>query len=286
MLARRVPNSFAGKVALYYLPYLTCDDWLVRLPCPANELVAFCTAIVQQDPARRARQISESLRRNPSLLVYALSHFFQAHQKRADDFTQLVAWLPCCTTILDALPATHFDNDPELIESIVTSVRKFVHKPKKIMTRLSEFLRRASTLLPAEITSLLQPIISSKLGEQLARQGKKVRRRRADAAASVWLKGYAVTGEVPNMLSHNLVCSTWHNTNRLLTLQQNFESELESRKLASLRQLAYGASHEINNPLANIASRAQSLMLEETNPDRAYRLSVIFTQAMRARDDI
>jgi signal transduction histidine kinase len=34
-----------------------------------------------------------------------------------------------------------------------------------------------------------------------------------------------------------------------------FERLLQTEKLAALRQLAYGASHEINNPLANIAMR-------------------------------
>ncbi len=35
----------------------------------------------------------------------------------------------------------------------------------------------------------------------------------------------------------------------------DFERRLEHEKLESLKELAYGASHEINNPLANIAAR-------------------------------
>jgi signal transduction histidine kinase len=61
---------------------------------------------------------------------------------------------------------------------------------------------------------------------------------------------------------------------------------LESNKLESLKELAYGASHEINNPLANIAARAQTLLDEETNPDRVRKLIAIHRQAMRAHEMI
>src|SRR5690606_8142283 len=35
-----------------------------------------------------------------------------------------------------------------------------------------------------------------------------------------------------------------------------FESTLRQQKLDAMKELAYGASHEINNPLANISGRA------------------------------
>ncbi|PQO47752.1 histidine kinase dimerization/phospho-acceptor domain-containing protein, partial [Blastopirellula marina] len=57
-------------------------------------------------------------------------------------------------------------------------------------------------------------------------------------------------------------------------------------KLASLKRLAYGASHEINNPLANIASRAQALLVDENDPDRRHELATIYAQAMRGHEMI
>ena len=39
------------------------------------------------------------------------------------------------------------------------------------------------------------------------------------------------------------------------TFRPDFEARLEQEKLAALVELAYGAGHEINNPLANIAAR-------------------------------
>ncbi|MBI1247629.1 hypothetical protein GC197_07240 [bacterium] len=61
---------------------------------------------------------------------------------------------------------------------------------------------------------------------------------------------------------------------------------LRDEKLKSLRRLAYGASHEINNPLANIASRAQALLAGETDPDRRHELATIYAQAMRGHEMI
>jgi signal transduction histidine kinase len=57
-------------------------------------------------------------------------------------------------------------------------------------------------------------------------------------------------------------------------------------KMESMKQLAYGASHEINNPLANIASRAQTLLMDEPDPDRRMRLAKINEQAFRAHEMI
>ncbi|TWT39129.1 sensor histidine kinase [Blastopirellula retiformator] len=65
------------------------------------------------------------------------------------------------------------------------------------------------------------------------------------------------------------------------TLSQAWSTLFRDAKLAALKQLAYGASHEINNPLANIASRAQSLLREESDPERRRQLATIYAQAMR-----
>jgi signal transduction histidine kinase len=69
----------------------------------------------------------------------------------------------------------------------------------------------------------------------------------------------------------------------LKPLSETFtHADLEREKLASLRQFAYGLSHEINNPLTNIATRAQMLLPGEKDPDRRKALETINTQAFRA----
>jgi signal transduction histidine kinase len=64
-------------------------------------------------------------------------------------------------------------------------------------------------------------------------------------------------------------------------LGSQFAFRLRNEKLASLKRFVYGASHEINNPLANIATRAQTLLRGETDPERRKSLTKINQQAFR-----
>ncbi len=73
---------------------------------------------------------------------------------------------------------------------------------------------------------------------------------------------------------------------RLVATLAGWERELWQRKLDAMKELAYGASHEINNPLANIAARADTLMIDEEAPERKRALAAIHSQAMRAHEMI
>lgn len=64
------------------------------------------------------------------------------------------------------------------------------------------------------------------------------------------------------------------------------EHALQAAKLEALAEFAAGAGHEINNPVATIAGRAQLLLAGETDPERRHALEVIGGQALRIRDMI
>jgi signal transduction histidine kinase len=68
--------------------------------------------------------------------------------------------------------------------------------------------------------------------------------------------------------------------------EADFCAALEAAKLAALYQFAYGLSHEINNPLANIATRAQTLIADEKDPERRRKLATIVQQAFKAHEMI
>jgi signal transduction histidine kinase len=70
------------------------------------------------------------------------------------------------------------------------------------------------------------------------------------------------------------------------SLESSFDHRLRKNKLAALKQLAYGLSHEINNPLANISTRAQQLQRGEEDPTRAATLQRIVDQVYRAHEMI
>src|SRR5438445_5320180 len=66
----------------------------------------------------------------------------------------------------------------------------------------------------------------------------------------------------------------------------DFATAVEAAKLQALYNFAYGLSHEINNPLANITTRAQTLLVDEKDPDRRRKLATIVQQAFRAHEMI
>jgi signal transduction histidine kinase len=73
---------------------------------------------------------------------------------------------------------------------------------------------------------------------------------------------------------------------RLDLLETEFHQAVETAKLDAMKEFAYGLSHEINNPLANISARAQTLLQDEKDPERRRRLAAINTQAFRAHEMI
>ena len=72
--------------------------------------------------------------------------------------------------------------------------------------------------------------------------------------------------------------------NRELALAQ--ETRLQERNVAALSEMAAGAAHEINNPLAVISGRAQQLVGGEKDTARRDMLQSIIEQTERASDII
>jgi hypothetical protein len=73
---------------------------------------------------------------------------------------------------------------------------------------------------------------------------------------------------------------------RLDELERRFEEAVQQQKLAAMAEFAAGAGHEINNPLAIIAGRAQLRLREETDAERRRELALINAQVMRAYEMI
>ncbi|MFK8111511.1 MAG: PAS domain-containing sensor histidine kinase [Rubripirellula sp.] len=73
---------------------------------------------------------------------------------------------------------------------------------------------------------------------------------------------------------------------RQQSLEVSFDQRLQQSKLGAIKQLAYGLSHEINNPLANISTRAQQLQRGENDSGRTATLQRIVDQVYRAHEMI
>lgn len=83
-----------------------------------------------------------------------------------------------------------------------------------------------------------------------------------------------------------LLKSAAHRALQLKILRKEFQKEIARSKQQMLYQLAYGLSHEINNPLANISTRAQMLLKNAANDKDRNALAVIIDQAQRAHEMI
>ena len=73
---------------------------------------------------------------------------------------------------------------------------------------------------------------------------------------------------------------------RLRRLETRFDEQLETEKLEAMAELAAGAGHEINPPLAIISGRAQLFLRDEHDPQRRRELATINRQAIRVHEMI
>jgi signal transduction histidine kinase len=103
-------------------------------------------------------------------------------------------------------------------------------------------------------------------------------RRRAGQTAKRWADPVPGAGGRLPILAARLA--------RLEQLELSFHQNLESAKLEAMAELAAGAGHEINNPLAVIAGRAQLFLQEETDPEWRREAAVIVAQVKRAHEMI
>lgn len=112
----------------------------------------------------------------------------------------------------------------------------------------------------------------------LSAQVQKRIHREAEELVQRWRESLPGVGGQIAMLAEKLA--------RLERLESQFAEHLEHEKLEALAEFAAGAGHEINNPLATIAGRAQLLLRDEASPDRRRDLATINAQARRAHEMI
>jgi signal transduction histidine kinase len=90
----------------------------------------------------------------------------------------------------------------------------------------------------------------------------------------------------PQNNNHSMLQELARSVQHQKSLENAFDARLQGEKLAAIKQLAYGLSHEINNPLANISTRAEQLQRGETDPNRTATLQRIIDQVYRAHEMI
>lgn len=265
-------------------------EYELSLSCPSVALLDLALAF--ECPDNRADRLHRVLRLNPALLLFALDRYRHFNQAPAESAVHLVAW--CETNLLPVILQQHLaicTATPIAPEKIRQLLKRFLASNDHPSCRkaLDRWIKNlAGTSLLAQTSAASSKWLSQILAESFCLSGfrvhklqkKSTQRSTLNATVSQWTQPPAATLLPPRIRSLLTLAATASQT-KVEYLQQ-----LETEKLAAMKQLAYGASHEINNPLANVATRAQTMLTDETHPEKRTKLATIYQQAMRAHEMI
>jgi signal transduction histidine kinase len=126
----------------------------------------------------------------------------------------------------------------------------------EILREIASYAKQRAWTIPASVSQVKDP----------------------DMAALQWL--------LPQLASEDqsIVRDAVHRAIQLLSCEVSFHAAVERSARRQVYNLAYGLTHEINNPLANIVARAQKLMGEVGDPQVRRSLATIMDQGMRAHE--
>lgn len=239
------------------------DRWWLPRSDAAGEVIGRLLVAygrqVRLDGATR-QLVLRTLRNDPPLMIFSALNWPGTHASMAD----LVQWLADHVTQRFA-GGDAFLGAPDSTPELRTRWRKlrdyFRTLPiEQWMDEAGLWMEVAGPIVPENWRSQW-PVISTDYVE-----GERVSREESDSTCMLQQMARLVQ--------------------RHRSLEQTFDRRLQESKLAALKQLAYGLSHEINNPLANISTRAQALQRSETDSSRHATLQRIVDQVYRAHEMI
>jgi signal transduction histidine kinase len=276
-------------------------EW--RLPLCDATAMALAGALIETDLAKRAAGLIEILKIDPAFAVWAVSStaLDAANSSRQSSLLSIVEIAKRLSPRLnqslcwpDTPPTISFTTEQHgrfaaLVAESVPAARESVRglpadeaieEPRYLAALTAgwrDWLKASGTENTASEHSSTQflkpwPLESVTIPNSISADSRA-------AGDEVWRRWLT---EIPGV--QTLLPALAARLHRLAELESDFDRTLQTAKLDSLKEFAYGAGHELNNPLANIASRAQTLLKEETHPERRRRLAAINTQAFRAHE--
>ncbi len=269
---------------MWRLPKLEWKDSVWRLPLAAGAAGRLAIALLEE-PAECERRLAELLRSDPALTLWVMCRAPGWRESPPRDATGPAEWL------LQAILGGFFDVESDASFAAAQLARSSdgyaasslpADEPETenwAATLLHDAIARLSGSGPPANHGLLRDCSWFPVWLQSAEIGPVVHTRDCES-------DLADQANPPNAVMSGLLSRVIHRVRRLHELETQFAAVLEREKIAALRELAYGASHEINNPLANIATRAQALLREESDPERKRKLATIAAQAFRAHEMI
>ena len=255
------------------------DRVAIRLPCLDADLVKLVAISTSSSPVDGLHRL---LRSNPTLLLFFLGHYRDSqHQvpSSAREFIEAIS-----VAALDAVSNIQVGygsgvskkcSDKKLSDWFMKFSR--ARSNKKLRRSLERFIQFFGFQKKRQSKKLILSLVGKDLrADQFVCPG--IRRKETSVRLTRrWLEERGSKLPIDALVALGKTA---------LETSASYAKRLQRDKLASMKQLAYGASHEINNPLANIASRAQTMLAVETNQEQKYKLGVIYEQAMRAHEMI
>jgi signal transduction histidine kinase len=283
------------------LPPLALDSTEWRLPLCDATAMELAQILVEPNSEQRAARFTIALSVDPALAIWARlcaaasSHGSDQPQHTLDRLPPLAEWLAskflaCCTWQL-AAPLVNFSAEQQ--NNFAALVAESVGTAREATRGFPQDFAILQPVYLAVLTAHWQAWLQAANQQQTAPAAlgtiaklpagmvgglapSTEARQTADEAWRRWLT------EIPGV--QLLVPPLAEHVRQLRELQSTFAANLQAVKLDAMKEFAYGAGHELNNPLANIASRAQTLLIDEKDPERRRRLAAINTQAFRAHE--
>jgi len=246
----------------------------LRLPCPAELLLQVARLTGEAEAPKKSWTLLVSS--HPSLLVFCIDRFQYENQRPPATVKQLARWAK--QNLVDAL----------LLGKAIKSLKQNKNGLSKSVIK---DWRSADSV--CDRSNVLHLFLKQQLSENASAQ--PVKRWLKDSCRELLRDPkfprpkkavHLLSKDRIDGLSISTLRSLLRAASKNLHCEASFHSRLQTEKLASLKQLAYGASHEINNPLANIATGAQALMQLDQDEDRRQRLANIYQQSMAAHEMI
>ena len=277
-VTQRLTCSHESDPALHHLPAISDDINLARLPLVDHTLLQLANAVLCDDPAAGVELLEGALLNDPALALWCVAFAWKCHEREIDTIDDAACWLQ--QDGIDQLSDGADNVDDGDVEQWLPFVRK------------SLALRR-SAAPESSLVSMLSNAAewASALGTAKLELPPSVTKQSAATDSST----DDSTGDIDQLVAawqaeHPLAASLFRRAVAMRARVEAFESRWDEdflrEKLASLKEFTYGASHELNNPLFNISSRAQMLLRDEEDPDRRRKLSTIYAHAMRASEMI
>ncbi len=279
------------------LPPLCSDAFVWHLPLADSTALLLSRLVLEESYGGETTAWSSTLAIDPAIALWSVCTAQQVDAVRLDTISAVAAWIasrlyevwePVSKKLENELDrSTEVETWIELtMASVPTSTEEwskdYLHR---LLSVSDSWLSACGPAVTWKNIRAGQTCVPSWLADHRKPRPEPDQEQRSQHSSALvnrieghWQRRLPDAGYVLDAL--NLKLKRFHR------LEQSFEMTVEEAKLKALKQFAYGAGHEINNPLANISTRAQTLLIDESDPERRRKLATINSQAFRAHEMI